>query len=229
MILKIADLKIVTRVYDHLYEETPTTLGKESVLLNFGLMLKNSNVDLEKLINHFKVVKEKGLERTPTLVLRYDTKQNNVLSYYIGAVAISCTKDGHPEFGCFVYKSEQYREYNGELFDWVEGRKTRGAYLKCTINDEAEIVAQGAGFDPIDLSDTNLLQMMSESIAVLAYSISRLPAFDTELTPELYREHVLNAMVDTRVNGFPALWNLTGWDLGLSPDGIIANNITYSS
>ena len=74
-------------------------------------------------------------------------------------------------------------------------------------------------------------QLHLKTVELLAGKVGEcgLPAFDTELTPELYREHVLNAMVDTRVNGFPALWNLTGWDLGLSPDGIIANNITYSS
>ena len=227
--MKIADSTIETHVYDHLYEETPNTVGKESVLMNYGLMLKNSKVDLGKLVSHFNSAKEQGLERIPTLVLRYDTKQNNALSYYIGAVAISRSMDGKPLFACFVYKSDQHREFNADAHEWVETRKCRGVYLKCTVDDEAKINVHGDGFNPIDLSDADLLRMMSDSISVLTECIVRLPTFETALTIQSYREQVLNAMVVAKVGGLAGLWNLTGWDIGLSPENIIANNITYSS
>ena len=222
--MNIAELEISARVYDHLYEETPITIGKESVLTHFGLMIKNCDVNLQNLVDHFKSAKEHGLTKNPTWVIKFDTKANNALDYYTGVVAVSKDLEGFPQFRCYVFNSALERVYNEVISDWVEGTKLSSMALSLTVKDGAsKIEVKGDGFDPSEFSNNDLTTTMAETITAIRDFAAKAPVFQEVVDEVNYREGVLQKLVDTTAFEKPAFWNLAAWDIGIN-DGFIGAN-----
>lgn len=210
--MEIKDLEIKPVVYEVRHEQTVDLAGKESVLINYGLMLKNSGVSLEKLKNHFESAKTHGLTKKPTWVMKFDTRWMNALDYYTGMITISQDKAGLPRICCYTSRSVKGRTYNDTVMDWVESITTRTIELSMVLNDQPVIRAFGSGFDPSDLGDVELVKIMIQTCEQLKEAIERLPVFEVEITEATYRTTTLGSLAGDKL-GSVLLWNLDSWDI----------------
>ena len=210
--MEIKELEIKPVVYDVRHEQTPDLAGKESVLINYGLMLKNSEISLEKLQSHFTSANAHGLTKKPTWVMKFDTRWMNALDYYTGIITISQDKAGLPRICCYTHRTVKGRTYSDDVRDWLETLTTRTIELSLTLNDQPVIQPFGSGFDPSDLGDPELVKIMVQTCKQLKEAIDRLPVFEKAITETDYRTATLSALAGDTF-GSVLLWNLDSWDI----------------
>lgn len=223
--MEINELEIKPVVYDVRHEQTPDLAGKESVLINYGLMLKNSGISLEKLKDHFTSANNHGLTMKPTWVMKFDTRWMNALDYFTGIITISQDKAGLPRICCYVSRSVKGRSYNDDLLDWFETLTTRTIELSVVLNQQPVIRAFGSGFDPSDLGDVELVKIMAQTCKQLKEAIERLPVFEGEITEAAYRIATLTALAGNEI-GSVLLWNLDSWDIEHNQPYITSKYVT---
>ena len=210
--MEIKDLEIKPVVYEVRHEQTPELAGKESVLINYGLMLKNSEVSLEKLKKHFETANAHGLTKKPTWIMKFDTRWMNALDYFTGVITISQDKDGYPRICAYTSRSTQKREYSEDAEDWIETVVTRSIEVSLLLNDKPVIKPFGSGFDPKDLGDAELVKIMVQTCVQLKEAIERLPVFESEIDELSYRTATLSSLAGNTLGGV-LLWNLDSWDV----------------
>ena len=211
--MDIKDLDIKVAVHAVRHEQTPEITGKESVLFNYGLMLKNSGASLDKLKEHFDSALEHGLDQSPTWLLKFDTRSVNALNYYNGVVTISLAADNRPRIGCYTIRRTMNRNYNEDIQDWVDSVHTHGIGLDLILDGVTEIDARGDGISPNDLSDHTLLKLMMETCEELSKAIEKLPVVTSAIDNNGYMKQVMSTMAMGGSSGQLRLWNLVAWDI----------------